>query len=148
MDIFSSESGILFEKIRGESGLSYAQGAFQVLGIDPGYIAIYVFTSKENLDKVEEIIFKEIRSFIKKDVTDEELLRSRNHLKAMRQISMQTNLSFIFTITMDELYGLGYNNHEDYYKNIDAVTKEDIKRVAKDLLTLKNCAMVVLEGAR
>ena len=148
VDIFSSESGILFEKIRGENGLSYAQGAFQVLGIDPGYIAIYVLTSKENLDKVEDIIFKEIRSFIKKGVTDEELLRSRNHLKAMRQISMQTNLSFIFTITMDELYGLGYNNHKDYYKNIDAVTKEDIKRVAKDLLTLENCAMVALEGAR
>ncbi len=148
IDIFSSESGILFEKIRGESGLSYAQGAFQVLGIDPGYIAIYVLTSKENLGKVEDIIFKEIRSFIKKGVTDEELLMSKNHLKAMRQISMQTNLSFIFTITMDELYGLGYNNYEDYYKNIDAVTKEDIKRVAKDMLALENCTMVALEGVR
>lgn len=148
MDMFSSESGILFEKIRGEGGLSYAQGAFQVLGIDPGYVAIYVFTSKENTDKVKDMISKEINSFIKKGVPEKELSKSKNHLKAMRQISMQTNLNFIFTITMDELYGLGYNNYKDYYKNIDAVTKEDIKRVAKDLLSLKNCALLVLEGAQ
>ncbi len=146
IDALSSASGILFKKIREESGLSYAQGAFHILGLDPGYIVIYTFTSAGSINNVREILSDEITSFIEMGVTEEELEKSKNHLKAMRQIEMQTNSDFIFTVCVDELYGLGYDNYKDYYKNIDNVTIEDIKRVAKNLLTLDRCAIVAMEG--
>ncbi len=146
VDVLASESGILFNKVREESGLSYTQGAFQVIGIDPGYIAIYVATSKENIDKVKDIVFKEVDSFVKNGTSDEELEKSKNHLKAMRQIAMQTNASFIFAASLDELYGLGYDDYKNYNKNIDSVTKQDVKRVAKQFLSLDRCAILILEG--
>jgi zinc protease len=146
MEILSTESGILFEKIREERGLSYAAGAFHILGIDPGYLAIYALTSKENIGKVKDIITREISYFVKTNVTDEVIKKAKNHLKAMRQMEMQTNLNFIFTTSMDELYGLGYDNYKNYNKNIDSITKEDIKRVASKFLTLDKCAIVILEG--
>lgn len=145
IDILSAESGVLFQNIREKAGLSYAQGALQVLGIDPGYIMIYVLTSKSNIDKARNVIFKEVDSFIKKGPSSHELERTKNHLKALRQMGLQTNSSFIFMASLDELYGLGYDNHKDYNENIDRVTKEDIKNVAR-ILDLDKCAMVILEG--
>ena len=145
-DLIASESGILFKKIREESGLSYATGAFQVLGIDPGYLAIYTLTSKENIKKVKDIILKEIKLFIKNGTPEEEIQKAKNHLKALRQIELQTNSGFLFMACLDELYGLGHDNYKDYNHNIDSVTREAIKRVAGDLLTLDKHAIVVLEG--
>lgn len=148
VDMLSMESGVLFKKIREQKGLAYATGAFQVMGIDPGYIAIYALTSKENIEKVKNIIRREIGSFVKNGVSQEELEKSKNHLKAMRQINMQTNASFIFSASMDELYGLGYNNYKDYDRNIEAVTVKDVQREAGQLLNINRCAVIIMEGER
>ena len=146
VNMLSSPSGILFKKIREEKGLTYAVGAFNVIGLDPGYIAIYGLTSKENIKDVKDRIFKQVDYLRKNMVSEEDLEKSKNFLKAMRKIDMQTNSNFIFTISMDELYGLGYNHYRDFDKNIDMVTKEDINRVANRLLTLDTCAVLTLEG--
>ena len=145
-DILSRESGILFKHIRDKQGLAYATGAFEVSGIDPGYIALYCLTSKENIDTVRNMIFKEVRAFVKKGISEEELTRSKNHLAAMHEIGLQTNSSLIFTTSLDELYGLGYRSYKDYKANIDAVTKEGVKKVAGKYLTIDRCAIVTLEG--
>lgn len=146
VDMLSMESGIFFKKIRGQKGLAYATGAFQVMGIDPGYIIIYTLTSKENIGKVRDIVSKEIKLFGKKGGSQEGLERAKNHLKAMRQIDMQTNSSFIFNASIDELYGLGYDNYKDYEKNIEAVTAGNIQNISDRLLTMDNCAIVIIEG--
>jgi len=146
VNMLSGQSGILFKSIRGKQGLSYATGAFHILGIDPGYIALYTLTSKKNIDKVRDIMLKETARFVKKGAAEQEIQKSKNHLKAMRQIEMQTNASFIFGASLDELYGLDYDNYKNYNKNIDSVTKEDIKRAAKRFLTLDRCAILTLEG--
>jgi len=143
VDILSEET---FENIREKKGFSYAAGAFHRMGINPGYIVNYVLTSKKNISKVKNRIFKEIAAFVKKGVSSEDLARSKNHLKAMHQIAQETNSSFIFSASMDELYGLGYENYKKYNINIDRVREADIKRVAERFLTLDKCALVILQG--
>ena len=145
-NILSSPSGVLFKSIREEKGLTYAVGAFNVPGLDPGYLVIYGLTSKENIQKVRQRLFKEADLLAKNGVKQEDIEKSRNYLKAMRKAGMQTNSSFIFSAAMDELYGLGYDDYKNYDKNIDAVTTEDVKRAAKRILTLDKCAVVILQG--
>ncbi|HDP16380.1 MAG TPA: insulinase family protein, partial [Candidatus Omnitrophica bacterium] len=146
LDMLSMGSGVFFKKIREREGLAYATGAFQVMGLDPGYLVIYTLTSKENINRVKDIISGEIRLFAKNGCSREDLEKTKNHLKAMRQIDTQTNSSFIFASSMDELYGLGYNNYKDYEKNIESVTVEDVKNISKRLLDLNKCAVVIIEG--
>jgi len=145
-DILSSPSGVLFKSIREEKGLTYAVGAFNVLGIDPGYLAVYALTSNENIQKARHRIFKELDSLAKNGAKKEDVERSKNYLKAMRKVNMQANSSFIFSIAMDELYGLGYDDYKNFDKNIDAVTVDDVKRAAKRILTLDKCAVLILRG--
>ncbi len=145
-NILSSPSGVLFNSIREEKGLTYAVGAFNVLGIDPGYIAIYGLTSKENIEKVKQGLFKELDMLARNGAKKDEIEKSKNYLKAMRKIEMQTNSGFIFSAAMDELYGLGYDDYKNFDKNIDSVTIEDVKRAAKRVFTLDRCAVVILQG--
>ena len=146
VNILSSPSGVLFKSIREINGLSYATGAFNALGIDPGYIVIYALTSKENINKAKDLMFKELALVIKNGASEEEIEKSKNYLKAMRKIGMQTNSNFILTISMDELYGMGYNNYKEFDRLIDSVTKDDLKRAAEKFLTPDKCAVLILEG--
>jgi zinc protease len=145
-NILSNPSGVLFKSIRDNKGLAYAVGAFNVMGIDPGYLAVYGLTSEENIDKTRRGIFRELDSIIKNGVTEDDIEMSRNYLKAMRKVDMQANSSFIFSAALDELYGLGYDDYKNFDRNIDAVTRDDVKRVAKRILTLDRCAVLVLNG--
>ncbi len=145
-NIFSSPSGVLFKSIREEKGLTYAIGAFNVPGIDPGYAAIYALTSKANIEKVRQKIFEELNRAIKNGPGKEDVEKSKNYLKALRKINMQANSGFILGVTMDELYGLGYDDYRNFDKNIDAVTTEDVQRAAKRILTSDKCAVLILEG--
>ena len=146
VDMLSMESGVLFKSIREREGLAYATGAFLVMGLEPGHIAVYALTSRENIAKVKGIISKEIKAFLRQGATEQELEKTKNHLKAMRRIDTQTNSSFIFNASIDELYGLGYNNYKGYDNNIDAVTLKDVKDIANRLLRLDKCAIVIMKG--
>ncbi|MCX5693362.1 MAG: pitrilysin family protein [Candidatus Omnitrophica bacterium] len=145
-NILSSPSGVLFDSIREEKGLTYAVGAFNVLGVDPGYVAIYALTSKGNIERVKQGLFKELDLLARNGIKKDEIEKSKNYLKAMRKVEMQTNSSFIFNAAMDELYGLGYDNYKNFDKNIDSVTIEDVRQAAKRVFTLNKCAVVILKG--
>lgn len=146
VNILSSPSGVLFKSIREEKGLTYAVGAFNVSGIDQGYLAIYALTSKQNIAKVKERMFKELALLQKNGVKKEDIDKAKNYIKAMRKVGMQSNSSFISSVTMDELYGLGYSDYKNFDKNIDSVSVEDVKRAAKKILTLDKHAMLILQG--
>ena len=145
-NVLSNSSGVLFKSIRGEKGLAYAVGAFNVSGIDPGYLAIYGLTSKQNIEKVKGGIFRELYELRINGVKKEDIEKSKNYIKAMRKVGTQSNSSFIFSITMDELYGLGYNDYKNFDKNIDAVSAEDVRAAAKRILTPDKCAVLILKG--
>ncbi|MFA5389003.1 MAG: pitrilysin family protein [Candidatus Omnitrophota bacterium] len=145
-NILSSPSGVLFENLREDKGLVYAVGAFNVLGIDPGYLAVYALTSRDNIDKAKRAMLEELGMIAGNGAKKQDVEKSKNYLKAMRKVDMQTSAGFIFSAAMDELYGLGYDNYKDFDKNIDNVTMEDIKRAAKRILTPDKCAVLILRG--
>ena len=47
--ILSGQGGRLFVELRDKRGLAYRVSAFSVEGVDPGYFAVYIATSPENL---------------------------------------------------------------------------------------------------
>jgi predicted Zn-dependent peptidase len=46
---------------------------------------------------------------------------------------------------LDELYKLGYDNITHYEENINAITKEDVKRVAEKYLQLDKYAIAIVK---
>jgi zinc protease len=140
----SLPGGRLHERLRANQ-LVYVVHAYNQPGLDPGMFVIYAGTTPDKMDTVIGIIKEEIEGIQKNLVSDEELDRGKKMCISIKQIGLQTNSDQAFTMGLDELYKLGYDNITQYEKQINAVTKEDVKRAAEKYLTLDKYAIAIVK---
>jgi len=79
---------------------------------------------------VKTALLDEIQKLASEGLTNEELARAKKKLIGQQQIANQSNDSFGHQCALDELYGLGFNHYKSLEHDVEAVTLEDIKRVA------------------
>lgn len=144
--ILSGINGRLSEKIREQMGLAYALDVGSVAGIEPGMIIFYIGTTKENLETVKRELFKEIELFKKEGLIDEELASSKSELIGLQKIGLQKIQNVALQASLDELYGLGYDNFLKYENRIRHITKECVQRAARKYLRPDSYVLVVLRG--
>lgn len=100
-------------------------------------------TIPDNVDKVKEIIVKEIDDIAKGNVNDEEIKRmkvlyeSRFEMSKERPISLAMNLGYYWTVANLDLY-------DNLLNSIKNVKKEDIIKVCKKYLVDRNYAFYTL----
>ena len=131
IDEASSDLGSrFFVRIREQMGLAYYVGASQMEGLVPGLFAFYLGTDPQKIEPVKTALLDEIRKLATDGLTNEELARAKKRLIGQQEIANQSNDSFGYQCALDELYGLGFNYYKSLQHNVDAVTLDDIKRVA------------------
>jgi zinc protease len=131
IDEASSDLGSrFFIRIREQMGLAYYVGASQMQGLVTGLFAFYLGTDPQKIEPVKTALLDEIRKLASDGLTSDELARAKKKIIGQQQIANQSNDSFGFQCALDELYGLGFNYHKSLEHDIEAVTLEDIKRVA------------------
>ena len=144
-EAYSGQGSRLFRRIRDELGLCYYVGAFNLVGLDPGYFAFYVGTTPEKVATCEQEIFAELEKLKSDGLSAEELARAKNSLIGQRRVQLQDNSQLSMIVGLDERSGLGY----DYFRTLDdkyrAVSPDDIQRVAKTYFDAKPRAVVVVK---
>jgi len=131
IDEASSDLGSrFFIRIREQMGLAYYVGASQMQGLVPGLFAFYLGTDPQKIGPVKTALLDEIRKLASDGLTNEELTRAKKKLIGQQEIANQSNDSFGYHCALDELYGLGFDYYKKLEHDVDAVTLEDIKRVA------------------
>ena len=120
-----------FIRIREELGLAYFVGSSHVPGVVPGMFTFYVGTDPAKVSLVREAFLGEIRQLAENGLTEEELVRARKKLIGKQTIAHQSNGALAFSVALDELYGLGYLFYRDATARLEAVTREDTRRVAR-----------------
>jgi zinc protease len=121
----------LFLRIREEMGLAYFVGSAQLLGLAKGAFTFYLGTDPAKLTEVKAALHEEITKLASEGLTAEELTRAKAKIIGQQDIRNQSNDALAFSCALDELYGLGYNHQEQWRKEVEAVTVEDIRRVAR-----------------
>jgi predicted Zn-dependent peptidase len=144
--IMSGSDGRLFNNVRSCLGLSYSLGSLFMPGIEPGCQIFYAVTRAKNIDTVKEAIFKEIKKLKTEAVQEKELEAAKKHLITSNIIDLEKNASVNLRMTLDELYGLGYDNFKTYEDKINSVTAGHIKRVANQYLDTDDCLIVTVYG--
>jgi zinc protease len=139
----SSFSGRLFNSIREQFGESYNMGASSMPGFGTGHIIFYVLTDPSAAENVKAVLRKEIVRLRQEPLADKELADIKTYLKGRHKASLELNESLAFQSSLDELYGIGYDDHRSYDGRIDSITKEDVQRAAEKYLTLENAVTVV-----
>ncbi|MGB3057580.1 MAG: pitrilysin family protein, partial [Candidatus Omnitrophota bacterium] len=144
--ILSGADGMLFHTLREQQGFTYTSGAISVPAVEPGYFLLYAATSEENIDDVKKEMQALVRKVIKGDITWEEIEAAKNRLITYHTASMETNSSVSMTMAIDELYGLGFENYKIYPDKIRAVTLEDIKQAARDVIDLSRSVETIVHS--
>ena len=131
IDEASSDLGSrFFIRIRQQMGLAYYVGASQMQGLVPGLFAFYLGTDPQKLERVRTELLDEIHNLANDGLTPEELQRAKKKLIGQQEIANQSNDAFGYHCALDELYGLGFNYYKQLEYHVNAVTLNDVKKVA------------------
>jgi zinc protease len=131
IDEASSDLGSrFFVRIREQMGLAYYVGANQMEGLVPGLFAFYLGTDPQKIEPVKIALLDEIHKLATDGLTNEELARAKKKLIGQQEIANQSNDSFGYQCALDEIYGLGFNYYKSLEHGVEAVSLDDIKRVA------------------
>jgi zinc protease len=95
-------------------------------------------------DKGLKAVMKELEEFLKDGPTAEEVKDAKDYLLASFVSSWETVEDLADYLLTVERYGLGQNYAADYYRAVKAVTPEEVLRVARKYIDLKNLTTVVV----
>ena len=133
-ELFSGMSSVLFDRVREQLSLAYFVRSNRIVGLHCGMFYFYAGTSPERYQEVIVELDRETKRVASGGVSEEELRRCKNRLKASRRMSMQTNSSCASQAAMNVAYGLPANDWRRYDALIEAVTVEDLQRFAASYL--------------
>jgi predicted Zn-dependent peptidase len=137
-------SSRLFQNIRERQGLAYAVFSELSPYRDTGCLSIYAGTSLESARKVVESITNEFRQLKQQPVTDEELRRAKDHLKGSLMLSLESTASRMSNLARQELYFGHFFSLDALLESIEAVTAEDVQRIAQTFFDTRQIALTIL----
>jgi predicted Zn-dependent peptidase len=136
-------SSRLFQKIREQRGLAYAVQSFPNLHQDTGEFAVYVGTNPENTKLVLQLIAEEFADVAANGVTEEELDRAKESASGHLVLSTEATRSRMMRLGRAEVTDNEVLSADDVIARMTAVTMDDIKRVAAEVLTSDTTLAVI-----
>lgn len=124
--ILSGMGGRLFRELRDKESLAYSVTAFRRPGLETGLFAVYLACDPAKAGTGRDMIFKELARLRDEGVSEEELGASKRYLLGQMAIDRQTNGSQAMQMSLDELYGLGYDHQARFIEAIEKVTPADV----------------------
>jgi predicted Zn-dependent peptidase len=137
-------SSRLFQNIREKLGLAYAVFSELTPYSDAGMMTVYAGTARETVGQVIDLIVKEFRDLKESPVSEEELLRAKNHLKGSLMLSLESTSSRMSNLARQELYFGRFYSLDEILASIDAVTREDVQTLAQEFFRPEQISATVL----
>ncbi len=128
-----STSSRLFREVREKKGLAYAVGSYTQHYVDSGLIGIYVGTRGDNVQEACEIIGRELASIHTEGITDDELVRAKEHVKGRMVLSSESTAARMGRIGKAILFDTPLLTLDELLEKVDAITSEDVAELAREL---------------
>jgi predicted Zn-dependent peptidase len=129
-----SMSSRLFQEIREKRGLVYSVGSYSLSYGAGGAYTVYGGTSPENWPLVQELVRTEFDRIMKEGLDPEELERTKRHLKGNMVLALEGMSSRMMRMSKNELHHGRDIPLEETIAKLDAVSGEDILRLAGQIL--------------
>lgn len=137
-------SSRLMDNIRDNKGLAYSVHSGYSAQKEAGIFTVSIQTKNESANEVIEEILKEIRRIQNELVSEKELNDAKAYLTGSFPLRMDTSAKIASILTSIEIYNLGLDYPQKYPAIINAVTREDIQRVARKYLHPDKTVIVVV----
>jgi predicted Zn-dependent peptidase len=139
-----SMSSRLFQNVREKRGLAYAVFSGLSAYRDAGSFTVYAGCSNEAVGEVIDLVVEELRGVKHAPVPDNELRRSKDHLKGSLMLSLENTASRMSHLARQEIYFDRQFGLDETLAGIEKVTTGDVQRVAADLFRNGSVAATVL----
>ena len=125
-------------------GLAYDVHSFFAAYKEGGSFQIGLQTKNESANTAIGEILKQSEGIMEAYVSDEELSDAKSYLTGSFKRRLDTTRKIADFIASVEFYNLGLDYDKKYPDYINAVTKDDVLRVAKKYLAAENSVLVVV----
>lgn len=126
-------SSRLFQEVREKRGLVYSIYSFVSAQKDTGTFGVYAGTDPDKINELLPVVAEQLH-LISKDVTMEELNRAKAQLRSSLFMSQESTMSRAEKLAFNQLMYDRIIPNAEILQRIDAVTQDDIKRLAKQLV--------------
>ena len=137
-------SSRLWQSIREERGLAYAVGAGSSAYTDAGVFSIYAATSPAYLDEVIDLSLAEMRRVVREAVGAEELRLVKDQAVSSILLSLESSSMRAGALARQEIVHGRRISPDKTIEYLEAVTPEDIQRVARASFTSDALALAAL----
>jgi zinc protease len=137
-------SSRLMDNVRDNRGLAYDVHSLFMAQKEPGAFRVWTQTKSESANEAIAEIFKELKRIRTEPVSDKELTDAKAYLTGSFPLRMDTYAKIANILIAAETYGLGLDYPDRYPSLINAVTEEDVMRVAKRYIDPDRMVVVVL----
>jgi predicted Zn-dependent peptidase len=136
-------SSRLFQEVREKRGLAYAVYSFNSQLADTGIWGVYAGCQPSKADEVLSICRDEIAKVVEHGLSDDELARGKGQLRGSIVLGLEDPSSRMSRLGKSELVYPRLEPVEEILNSIDAVTHDDVRAVAADVLTRPRALSVV-----
>jgi predicted Zn-dependent peptidase len=136
-------SSRLFQEIREKRGLAYSVYSFGAQNADTGMWGIYVGCLPSKADDVLSICTSEVDKLVSGGLTDAELERGKGQMRGSIVLGLEDPSSRMSRIGKSELVYPHLEPVEETLARIEAVTHDDIRAVASEVLARPKALAVV-----
>src|SRR5215469_2235593 len=136
-------SSRLFQEVREKRGLAYSVYSFTAQHADTGMWGVYVGSLPSKADEVLSICVAEIAKVVEKGLTDAELDRGKGQVRGGMVLGLEDPSSRMTRLGKSELVYPDLEPVDELLASIDAVTHDDIRAIAAEVLTRPKALAVV-----
>ena len=128
-------AGRLFSELRDKQGLAYSTGALYPARVEPGVFLAFIGTAPASAGKAEEGMRAQVERIRSERVSEGELERAKAYLLGQFALDRRTNARLAWYAAFYEAAGVGHDFADRYVRAIEAVSADDVLRVARAYLT-------------
>jgi predicted Zn-dependent peptidase len=136
-------SSRLFQEVREKRGLAYSVYSFSAQHADSGMWGIYVGCLPAKADEVLAICAEEITRVVDGGLTDAELARGKGQVRGSIVLGLEDPSSRMSRLGKSELVYPRLEPVDEVLAAVDAVSHDDIRAVAAEILTRPKALAVV-----
>jgi predicted Zn-dependent peptidase len=129
-------AGRLFTELRDRQGLAYSTGALFPARINQSFLVAHIGTAPANVERSEERMRQQIARMSAERLSDSELTRAKAYLLGQFDLDRRTNARLAWYAAFFEVAGVGQGFAEDYARAVEAVTADEVQRVARVYLSI------------
>ena len=139
-----SMSSRLFQNIREKRGLAYSVFSGLSAYRDAGNITIYAGCANDAVGEVIDLSIEELKALKREPIAASELRRAKDHLKGSLMLSLENTASRMSHLARQEIYFERHFGLDETLAGVEAVSADDIQRVASDLFSNGSLAATVV----